>query len=311
MAATRPSPVRDWSADHTALIARGDLTLWIDDEVIASWRARPAGKKNGRPFTYSDRAVELVLTPRQLYGLPLRGAQGFARAVVALLGLALPVPHYSTLSRRAGRLAVALGATAAAGGRVLLLDSTGLKVFGEGEWKVRQHGYSKRRTWRKLHLAIDATTQEVVACELTDSRTTDGETAGPLLDATEGEIARVKADGAYDQRPVYGAARRRGAAVVVPPRRGAKIRVHGNTLGPPDPRDENLRGVRRYGRKSWKRRVGYHERSLVETGMFRYKALFGARLRARAMAGQRVEVRMSCKIMNRFTRLGMLTARAA
>jgi len=311
MATGNPSPIRDWSAYNTALVARGNLTLWIDEGVIEFWRAQPVGKKNGRPFTYSDRAVELVLTLRQLYGLPLRGAQGFAQAVVALLGLTLPIPHYSTLSRRAGRLPTALGAAPATGGRVLLLDSTGLKVFGEGEWKVRQHGYSKRRTWRKLHLAIDATTQEVVACELTASGTTDGEMAGPLLDATEGEIARVKADGAYDQRPVYGAAQRRGAAVVVPPRRGAKIRVHGNTLGPPDPRDESVRGVRRYGRKSWKKRVGYHERSLVETGMFRYKTLFGARLRARAMAGQRVEVRISCKIMNRFTQLGMLTTRAA
>lgn len=311
MATESSSPVRDWSAYHTALIARGDLTLWIDEEVIESWRASPGGKKNGRPFTYSDRAVELVLTLRQLYGLPLRGAQGFARAVVALLGLALPVPHYSTLSRRAGRLPIALGAAPAAGGRAVLMDSTGLKVFGEGEWKVRQHGYAKRRTWRKLHLALDAATQEVVACELTDNGTADGETAGPLLDAVEGAIARVTADGAYDQRPVYDAAARRGAAVVVPPRRGAKVRVHGNTLGPPDPRDESVRGVRRYGRKSWKRRVGYHERSLVEAAMFRYKALFGGRLRARAMAGQRVEVRIGCKIMNRFTRLGMLTARAA
>jgi hypothetical protein len=203
-----------------------------------------------------------------------------------------------------------------AGPVILVGDDTvdghpGPKVFGEGEWKVRQHGYSKRRTWRKLHLAIDAATQEVVACALTDNGTSDGAMAGPLLDAVADEIAGVKADGAYDQRPVYDAARRRGAAVVVPPRRGATIRVHGNTVGPPDLRDESVRGVRRYGRKGWKRRVGYHERSLVETGMFRYKTLFGGRLRARAIAGQRVEVRISCKIMNRFTQLGMLTARAA
>lgn len=305
------SAVRDWPAYNTALIARGNLTLWISEDVVDFWRALPSGKKNGRPFTYGDRAIELVLTLRQLYDLPLRGAQGFAQALVALLGLTLPVPHYSTVSRRAGRLPVDLGAAPASGGRVLLLDSTGLKVFGEGEWKVRRHGYRKRRTWRKLHLAIDAATQEVVACALTENGTTDGAMAGPLLDAIEDEIAGVKADGAYDQRPVYAAAQRRGAAVVVPPRRGAKIRVHGNTGGPPDPRDESVRGVRRYGRKGWKRRVGYHERSLVETGMFRYKTIIGGRLHARAIVNQRVEVRIGCKIMNRFTRLGMLTARAA
>jgi len=303
--------VRDWPAYNKALIARGHLTLWIAEDVVDFWRALPGGKKNGRPFTYSDRAIELVLTLRQLYDLPLRGAQGFAQALVALLGLTLPVPHYSTLSRRAGRLSLDLGAAPATGGRVILLDSTGLKVFGEGEWKVRQHGSSKRRTWRKLHLAIDAATQEVVACALTENGTSDGEMAGPLLDAVGDEIARVKADGAYDQRTVYEAAQRRGAAVVVPPRRGAMIRVHGNTFGPPDPRDENVRGVRRYGRKGWKRRAGYHERSLVETGMFRYKTIFGGRLRARAIASQRIEVRIGCKIMNRFTQLGMLTARAA
>jgi hypothetical protein len=310
MSTTPGLKVRNWSADNRALVERGSLTVWIDEDALTNWMCEKDPKKIGRPFVSSDAAVELVLTLREMYHLPLRAAQGFAASILHALGVTVPVPHYSTLSRRAARLAVDLGATAATGPRVILMDSTGLKVYGEGEWKVRQHGYSKRRTWRKLHLAIDAGTHEVVACETTGNDVTDAAAVPGLMDDITGEVGALKADGAYDQGPVYDVLDRRGATPVIPPRRNAVIHKHGNAAGPPDPRDENVRGVRRHGRKEWKRRVGYHERSLAETAMFRVKTMFGGGLRHRTLEAQRVECRIKCRIMNRMTRLGLL-ARAA
>jgi len=305
-----PKPnARDWAAYNRALIERGSLTVWIDEDAFSTWLGPRDTGTRGRPFVYSDSAVEMVLTLRELYRLPLRSAQGFARSIFRCIGVALPVPDYSTLSRRAGRLAIDLGAAPASGGRVLLIDSTGMKVFGEGEWKVRQHGYSKRRTWRKLHLAVDAATQEVVAVVLTGNAATDAAQVPELFGEVDEAVEGIKADGAYDQESVYEAAKARGAVPVIPPRRGAVIHKHGNKSGPKLARDENVRGVRRYGRKRWKQMTGYHERSLSETAMFRVKSAFGGHLKHRLLESQRVEARIKCKILNRFTRLGLLTHR--
>jgi hypothetical protein len=310
MSSTPDPGTRDWSAYNRALIQRGSLTVWIDEDALAQWSAAKDPAKRGRPFVYSDAAVELLLTLREVYHLPLRAAQGFAASILEVLGLELTVPHYSTLSRRAPGLGIDLGASPSAEPRVILLDSTGLKVFGEGEWKVRKHGYSKRRTWRKLHPAIDARTQEVVACRTTESGATDASQAGELLGDVDGEVESAKADGAYDQKSVYEALGARGAVPIIPPRKNAKIHKHGNTLGPREARDENLRGVRRHGRKGWKKRVGYHDRSLAETAMFRFKTLLGEKLRNRKLESQAAESRIRCRVLNRITRLGLLTRAA-
>src|SRR5882724_8322080 len=248
-------PVRNWSAYNRALIERGSLSVWIDADALANWSGVRDPRRIGRPFVYGDAAIQLILTLREMNHLPLRAAQGFAASVFRALGVTLTVPHYSTLARRSETVPIDLGSAAATGPRVLLLDSTGLKVFGEGEWKVRKHGYSKRRTWRKLHLAIDARTQEIVACTTTDNGTSDASQVGPLLVEVSGEISHLKADGAFDQESVYEAARARGAVPVIPPRRGAKIRRHGNQSGERLARDENIRGVRRHGRRGWKKTV--------------------------------------------------------
>jgi hypothetical protein len=304
------TPARDWAAYNRALVERGSLTVWIDADALANWSGAKDPHRIGRPFVYGDAAIQLILTLREMYRLPLRAAQGFAASIFRALGVALTVPHYSTLSRRSAVVPIDLGSAAADGPRVLVLDSTGLKVFGEGEWKVRKYGYSKRRTWRKLHLAIDARTQEVVACTTTDNGTSDASQVGPLLAEAGGEISHLKADGAFDQASVYDEARARGAVPVIPPRRGAKIRRHGNRSGERLARDENIRGVRRHGRRGWKKKAGYHERSLAETGMFRLKNNLGEKLRGRKIETQRTENRIKCRVLNRMTRLGMLSRRA-
>jgi len=299
-----PYRIRNWPAYNAALIARGSLTLWVDEEAVTAWRYTGPTQR-GAQYVYAEAAISCVLTLRVVYHLALRATEGLARSVFALLGLALPVPDYSTLSRRAAELTVALGALPRSGPLHLVIDSSGFKVYGEGEWKVRLHGWSKRRTWRKLHLAVDEATGEILAAVASEAGVSDDEVLPDLVAQVEGEIRQVSADGAYDKRRCYEALAERGATAVIPPRRDAKIWQHGNCAGAPWQRDENLRAIRRQGRRRWKQESGYHRRSLAETTFFRCKALFGPTLRARAFPQQATELFLKVATLNRMTHLGM------
>ena len=187
-----------------------------------------------------------------------------------------------------------------------VLDSTGLKVFGEGEWKVRQHGYSKRRTWRKLHLSVDGETHEIEAAVLSEARLDDAGAVPELFDQMTESVEQMSADGAYDKRKVYEACAERGIGrVTIPPRRDARIWQHGNCLAPPLVRDQNLRRIRKVGRKKWKRESGYHQRSLAETAIYRFKTIFGPVLQARRLLQQQTEAMIKCTALNKMTHLGM------
>jgi hypothetical protein len=191
----------------------------------------------------------------------------------------------------------------------VVVDSTGVKVFGEGEWKVRQHGWSKRRTWRKLHLAVDEATGEILAETLTTNSFDDASQVDPLLEQIQREIEALGADGAYDKEKVYEALRNpsnkmRSIPPIIPPRRDAKIQQHGNCKDLPLSRDENLRSIRQVGRQGWKQESGYHRRSIAETAMSRYKRIFGAQLLAHTLTRQKVEARTNCAILNRMASLG-------
>src|SRR5919199_235211 len=299
-----PYRIRNWPAYNAALIGRGSLTLWVDEAALRGWRYTGPTQR-GAQYHYADTAIRCVLTLRVVYHLALRAAEGLVRSVFALLDVALPVPSYSTLSRRAADLPVALRALPRATPLHLVIDASGFKVYGEGEWKVRQHGRSKRRTWRKLHLAVDEATGEIVAAMATEAGVSDDEVLPDLVGQVQGEIRQVSADGAYDKRPCYDALAERGAQAVIPPRRGAKIWQHGNCAGAPWQRDVNLRVIRRKGRRRWKQDAGYHRRSLVETTFFRCKALFGPSMRARAFPQQATELFLKVAALNRMTHLGM------
>jgi DDE family transposase len=296
--------LRNWREYNTALINRGSLTLWVDEEAIRSWRYTGPTQR-GAQYHYADTAISCVLTLRAVYHLALRAAEGLARSGFELLGVALPVPSYSTLSRRAVDLSVALGARPRATPLHLVIDSSGFKVYGEGEWKVRQYGWSKRRTWRKLHLAVDEATGEIVAAVASEAGVADDAALPDLLEQVPGEIRQASTDGAYDKRHGYGALAARGAKAVIPPRRDAKIWQHGNCAGAPWQRDENLRAIRQKGRRRWKQESGYHRRSLAETTFFRLKTLFGPTLHARAFPQQATEVFLKVAALNRMTHLGM------
>jgi hypothetical protein len=292
--------IRNWPDYNSALVRRGSLTLWVEESVVGRWRDAAAPVRRGRRRLYSDLAITCALTLREVYGLPLRSTQGLVRSVLRLLGADVPAPHYSTLSRRAASLEVRLERSGA-GPLHLAVDSTGIKLYGEGEWKVRLHGKEKRRTWRKLHLLIDHRTHEAVALSMTDKDVLDRRELPGLLGTVEGAVAEVLGDGAYDFQGCYKAIHAVGARAVIPPQVRARVR------GGEEFRDRNaavLRG-REVGREAWKREAGYHRRSLAETAMMRLKTIFSDKLKARERRRQETELRVRCAAMNRMTSLGM------
>jgi hypothetical protein len=292
--------IRNWRDYNRALIGRGSLTLWVEQRAIDKWRDTAAPVRRGRRRFYSDLAITCALTLREVYGLPLRSTQGLVSSVLRLLGADSPAPHYSTLSRRAASLEVKLPRLSQ-GPLHLAVDSTGVKVYGEGEWKVRLHGADRRRTWRKLHLLLDHRTHEALACSVSEQYVLDRKELPGLLGEVEGEVAEVLGDGAYDFHACYKAIHARGARAVIPPKKRARVR------GGPEFRDRDaavLRG-REVGRDEWKREAGYHRRSLAETAMLRLKTLFSDRLKAREWRRQETELRLRCAALNRMTSLGM------
>lgn len=299
--------VHNWAAYNNNLVQRGALTLWIDEDVFENWHPEPEGvRARGGQVLYSGQAIECMLTLRAVFKLPYRQTEGLGQSVMTMLGVDVTVPDYTTLCKRSADVTVNLSTSGSQKAKHIIVDSTGLKVYGEGEWKVRKHGYSKRRTWRKLHLSVDAATHEIQAVELTDASVDDAEAGCQLLHDTPGPIEQVSGDGCYDKRKFYNACTEREVdRIAVPPQRNARIWQHGNSSKPPLPRDQNLRRIRRVGRKRWKQESDYHRRSLAETAMFRFKIIFGNTLSARTLPRQIAEARIKCVALNRMTQLGM------
>jgi hypothetical protein len=237
--------IRNWPQYNRALVERGSLTLWLDEHALETWLSTDYRVGRGRPQLYADAAILCSLMLREVYHLPLRSTEGLVLSLMRLLQVQLPVPHYSTLSRRARRLEVKLSARASREPLHLIIDSTGLKLYGEGEWKVRLHGWAKRRTWRKLHISIDAATQQVRAALITNKEVVDPRVLPHLLKQVEESVERVTADGAYDSRQCYRAIDQRGARAVIPPRKGSTL-WEDEYL---EQRNSNLRGVRKFGIK--------------------------------------------------------------
>jgi hypothetical protein len=298
--------IRNWNAYNRALINRGSLTLWIDEEAAhTQWCNNEKNGRRGRDLIYSDWAIQCVLTLKVLYRLPLRATQGLVASLLELMGLELPTPSYTQICRRQATLTVAVPRRKAERARHIVIDSTGLKVYGEGEWKVRQQGVSKRRTWRKLHLMVDAATQEIAACMLTENDVGDCEGVEEMLGQLEADepIEQADADGAYDTRQTYRALSERGARVCIPPRENAC--PWKEQEGFEKQRNAAVEAIGAHGKARWKREVGYHRRSLAETAMFRIKTLFGERLMAREFDRQAVEAGIRVSALNTFTLLGM------
>jgi hypothetical protein len=294
--------VTNWAAYEAALRQRGSLTVWFTDEAVAAWRAEPRTTRGGQPW-YSPLAILTAPTLRAVFRLGLRQTEGLIGSILRLLGLELRVPDHTTLSRRAEGLPVPQP-RAGTGPLHLLVDSTGLRLSGPGEWLLEKHGTRRRRAWRKLHLGVDAGTGRIEAVELTVSDADDGSHVGPLLDQLEGAVASFTGDGAYDREDVYGAvaARHPEAAVIVPPRRDAV--PSGTAETAPTQRDRHLRSIAERGRLGWQKASGYNRRALAEAAMSRYKRVIGDTLRSRTDRRRATEVAIAARALNRMLEPG-------
>jgi hypothetical protein len=297
--------ITNWRKYNESLVQRGSITFWFNEDVIQQWHHSNDRPKAGHPFVYSDTAIECLLTLRELFQLPYRQTEGLARSLAQLMQVEIAIPDYTSLAKRAATMSVSLDVARRSGRIDVVVDSTGLKVFGEGEWKMRKHGKGKRRTWRKLHLAVNPQTQEIEAETLTENGVHDADQVEDLLGQIDAAVDAFYGDGAYDQWKVYGTLGTNNIRPIIPPRRNAKIKQHGNSSQSPLGRDEAIREIRRVGRKQWKKDVGYHQRSLSETAMYRIKSCFGGTLKNRELENQQTEARLRCKILNRFTHLGL------
>jgi IS5 family transposase len=296
--------IRNWKQCNRALINRGNLTLWVSEDVISAWYSDAVPSGRGRPFTYSDTCIELALTLRTLFRFPLRATQGFLEGLMSLMKLELKVPHYSRLSRRAADLEIQISRLPKSGKLDLVVDSTGLKVYGEGEWKMRTHGKQKRRTWRKYHVAVDPDTHEVAAVELTESNHHDCRQMKPLLRGQK-NVGKVYADGAYTHPQSFNAIAEVDGKPVIPVRTGTCI-ARGEISDGLKLRNQLVRDRRALGgKKAWRKASGYHRRSLVETHMFRLKTILGSQLHSRSFKNQKAEARLMAAILNKMTALGM------
>jgi hypothetical protein len=302
---SRPTPLayktRNWPEYNKALKRRGSLTIWFDPGM--AWAALPTGKR-GRQPVYTDAAVQTCLTMKVLFGMALRQTTGFVESLLRLVGLDWDVPDFSTLSRRQKTLVVNITHRVSQGPLHLLIDSTGIKVEGEGEWNARKHGGTKRRVWRKVHLGIDEQTLEIRAVEVTSSDVGDAPMLPELLSQIppDQEIASVTADGAYDTRKCHDAIAERGAAAIIPPRKNAKP-WKDDSAGAAA-RNEALRASKHLGRTLWRRWSGYHRRSRAETKMHCVK-LLGQRLMARDFDRQVAEFQVRVAVLNGYTALGI------
>ncbi len=290
----------NWKEYNQALINRGSLTFWIDEEAISGWLCSEHHGNRGRGYQYSDTAITTALMVKRLFNLSLRAVQGFMNSVFSLMKVPLTCPNYSSISKRAKTVDISIKMPARGEIRHLAIDATGLKVFGEGEWKMKKHGKEQRRVWRKLHLAVDADTHQIICAELSLSTVTDGEVMPTLLNQTYRKIKSISGDGAYDTRLCYQAIQRKKAQPLIPPRAGAAYWEQGH------PRNVAVANQRIHGsNEHWKKASGYHSRSISETAMSRYKRLLGSVLSLRDYNAQVGEALAAVRALNKLTGLGM------
>lgn len=300
--------ITNWSQYNKALVKRGSINIWIEESSLREWFSSIHTGKAGRPAIFSDEAILMLLMLRERFNLTLRALEGFAKSIFELMGLTIAVPSYTQICRRAKTLHKKIKRLNKHNPKHIILDSTGLKVYGEGEWKVRTHGKSKRRIWRKLHLAIDAETQDCVAFELTTHSVGEAKPAARILNKIPGRLKSVRGDGAYDPNIVRETTYKKGARAIIPPPRHASIK--GAKDGWVRDRDEDIAAIyalgdRDTGRRPWKEKVDYFKRSLIEMAILRMKKMFGEGLKSRLLETQRTETLCKCLIMNKMNELGL------
>lgn len=300
----------DWAIYDKALVHRGSITVWFSEDAVQGWHPEHGGKRGGQ-HDYSDLAIETALTIRLIFKQPLRQTEGFLQSLISLMELDIKAPDHTTLSRRAKVLKVASVERRPGDPVTVVVDSSGLKIYGQGEWDAAKHGRKKRRRWRKLHLCVDEGSLEILSHSLTTEEIGDSTEVPKLLDEVEDPIEEFLADGAYDGQPVYdcveGHVSGGEGRVTVPPRSNATLSLTANS--DPTQRDRHVHFIDWHGKQAWECHTDYSRRLVVENGMYRYKTIIGRRMRARDQRAQKTEAALGCKILNRMSQLGLPQAR--
>ena len=298
--------VQNWSQYNQALVKRGNISFWIEQaNTDDKWFHHNETTKTGRPFTYSSIAIQTCFVVRELFKLPLRQTEGLVSSLFKMANIDLPIPDYTTLSRRASKETIKLDAYQGQKNIHVAIDSTGVKVYGEGEWKMRIHGKDKRRTWRKVHISFDWESGMILEMKVTDSNVHDIKPIRDILPESA-DIKTVRGDGAYPLQEMYDLCAERGIKPIIPPRSGSALKKNPKKSPGIELRNQCIKEVWRSGGIiDWKKKSGYHKRSLAETGMFRYKRNFSGHVWGRKMSTQTYELRLRGKILNEMTKMGM------
>ena len=294
---------RDWSKYNKSLVNRGSLTFWIDPKVLKKWKSERQKGKLGRPFKYSDTLINLAATVRYTFKLSLRSCEGFLKSILKMLKLPAKVPSYTQICRRMQKLSLSPHLLQGRSIRHVVLDATGLKVFGEGEWKVKRHGACVRRQWRKLHLAVDEHTQEILFADITSEYEPDTKFI-PEIISTRKRVKRVMIDGAADDFSLHKLLWENEIDFLTPPPKNARVRKEPWL----DFRNRSLLQILGLGgdktaRSLWGKLTGYSKRATVESAIARWKKLYSGHLQSRNFANQRVEVILKSEIMNKMKEL--------
>lgn len=273
--------------------------MWIPKTLEEDWFNHEKHGERGASNIYTDSAIEFCFIIRNLYHLPLRQTRGLVSSIFKMANIPLQVPCYSTMSRRGKELEVCLREKTGNERLSVAFDATGIKTSGEGEWKVRAHGADKRRGWTKLHIAINSDSQEILAAIVTGSEVHDGEVLEDLLEQIPEGIKDGFGDGAYDSKKNFELLQKYRSMATIPPRKNAVSTAKGAAL-----RNEHIREIEEIGRDEWKLKHKYHQRSKVETAMFRIKQCFGGSLKSKRPENQAMELFLQCQLLNRFFKLG-------
>ncbi len=305
--------VTNWAEYNESLRQRGDLTVWIDTDALKLWAAPRRMSRGGQP-KYSDMAITMCLTLGVVYKQPLRQTQGLMRSIVRLMELEISVPDFSTLSRRGRGLSLPVKSRPRRTEPVhLVVDSTGLKIFGEGEWLRKKHKTkAKHKSWRKLHLGLDLVTGKIICAQLTLDDVGDPTALPGLLDQVDGLVTRFLADGAYDGTPTSDLLKARfgeAVEVIIPPPKNAISSPQ--SMRDASQRDHHIAAIQAHGRLAWQSNSGYNQRSRGEAQIGRWKGVIGPKLKARHFENQKTAVRIGVNVLNKMTELGRAQFEAA
>ena len=291
---------RKWSEYNKHLVQQGSISFLIDSKFFRAMHKSRPSKGPGRPLLFSDKLIEMLVILKIRFRLAYRALEGFAKSFFR--GPFFHVPTYSLICKRVAKLQLSM-LIFNKGHHTVLLDSSGMKIYGEGEWKVKIHGKGRPRKWVKVHIAVDEKTGEIVSECTTTSHVADSSVVKELLDKVPGRIKCVIADGAYDRKSVRDVLIKRKAKGLIPPPKNARYRRSGSD------RDEAIAAIRGLGgdkeaRSIWGKLSGYSRRALVESAFSRMKRLFGDRLFSKSIDKQTVENSIRCRLLNQMRLVG-------